>query len=164
MVCSRAASRWILRPLAFAAPRRLLPSHGQSTQSGGTGPLGAAVGEPAGHRPIQRVAVDPGQQAPHGRFRRQAPMRGQGIDAHADLFQHMRPGVGDPLADRQQRRRAGQHRASGQREDGDQGMAHSAWVAGVGHLCQALQQPGYLLGGGELQMLAELVKGRWDRR
>ncbi len=118
-----------------------LAVHGQSSQPGSTSRLGATVGEPAAHRPVQRVAVDPGEQAPNGRLRRQAPTRGQGVDAHADLFQHVRGGVGDPLADCQQRRRTSQHGAGGQGENDDQGMPHSAWVTGIGHLGQALQQP-----------------------
>ncbi|MFB7575708.1 hypothetical protein [Streptomyces sp. NPDC056165] len=64
--------------------------------------------------------------------------------------------VRDPLADRQQRGRAGQHRARGQREHDGQGMAHDARIR---HLSQPLQQAGHLPGP-DVGLLTEPVKGR----
>jgi len=74
-----------------------------------------------------------------------------------------RRGVCDPLADRQQGGRSGQNRARGQCEYDDQSVPHAARISGVRHLGQSLQQARYLLGYG-LGMLAELVKGKRDRR
>jgi hypothetical protein len=81
----------------------------------------------------------------------------------AKALQAGRRGVGDPLTHRQQGGRSGQNRARGQREHDDQSVPYAARIARVGHLGQTLQQardlPGYGPG-----MLAELVKGKRDRR
>ncbi|WP_344469877.1 hypothetical protein [Kitasatospora kazusensis] len=42
-------------------------------------------------------------------------------------------------------------------------MANSARITRIGHLGKAYQQPGHLFGR-DLRVLAELVKGRRDRR
>lgn len=117
------------------------------------------VGEPAAHDLVQGIAVYPGQQASDRRFRRQEPLGKQRIALHADGFQHLWRGVGDPLTDRQQRSRPGQYRARGEREHDDEGVSHSARV---GHLGQPLQQARRFCGC-DPWMIAELVKGGWDR-
>jgi hypothetical protein len=104
-----------------------------------------------------------GPAAAGPRLCRQALFWVQRIDPHTEALKDVRRGVSDPLADRQHRRRPGQHRACGQREYDDQSVPHTAWVSGVGHLSQPLQQARDLLGYG-LRMLAELVHGRRDRR
>ncbi|WP_433918551.1 hypothetical protein OIE50_16740 [Streptomyces canus] len=76
-----------------------LPVHGQPAQSGA---LGAAVGEPAAHGPVQSVAVDAGQQSADRRLRRHRPSRQYRIKMHTESFQHLRWCVRDPLADREQ--------------------------------------------------------------
>ncbi|WP_416986114.1 hypothetical protein [Streptomyces sp. T028] len=43
-------------------------------------------------------------------------------------------------------------------------MPHTTRIARVGHLAQSLQQARHLLGQHGFAMLAELVKGRRDRR
>lgn len=87
----------------------------------------------------------------------------QRIAPHADGLQHLWRGVGDPLTDRQQRSRPGQYRARGEREHDDEGVSHSARIARVGHLRQPLQQARHFCGYNPW-MIAELVKGGWDRR
>jgi hypothetical protein len=72
-------------------------------------------------------------------------------------------GVDDPLTHRRQGGRSGQNRARGQREHDDQSLPHAARIARVWHLGQPLQQARELLGHGP-GVLAELVKGRRDRR
>ncbi|MGW3634342.1 hypothetical protein ACWD7F_30030 [Streptomyces sp. NPDC005122] len=79
------------------------------------------------------------------------------------MFQHVGRSVGDPFADRQQRRCPRQHRARGQGKDADQGVAHSTGITRIGHLGEAAQQSGHLFRR-DLWMLAELVKGRRDQR
>jgi hypothetical protein len=46
-------------------------------------------------------------------------LREQGVESHADAFQHPGWSVGDPFADRQQRCCLRQHRAGGQGEDAE---------------------------------------------
>jgi hypothetical protein len=72
-------------------------------------------------------------------------------------------GVGDPLADRQQRGCPGQYGTRRQREHDPQAVAHAARTTGVGYLVQPLQQARNLIGY-NLGLLAELVKGMRDRR
>jgi len=74
-----------------------------------------------------------------------------------------RRGVGDPLAHRQRGGRSAQNRARGQRKHDDQSVPYAARIARVGHLGQTLQQARDLAGYGP-GMLAELVKGKRDRR
>ncbi|MEU5637724.1 hypothetical protein ACH47C_41465 [Streptomyces rishiriensis] len=71
--------------------------------------------------------------------------------------------VGDPFADRQQRRRPRQHRAGDQGKDADQCVAHSTGITQIGHSGEAAQQSGQFFLR-DLWMLAELVKGRRDQR
>lgn len=78
----------------------------------------AGVGKPEADGKVQCVVVDPAQQSPNRRFRGQGPLGGQRVEPRADMFQHVGRSIGDPLADRQERRRPGQHRA------GRQGQHH----------------------------------------
>ncbi|MFK0174230.1 hypothetical protein ACIQU5_36275 [Streptomyces sp. NPDC090306] len=78
--------------------------------------------------------------------------------AGAESLQHVWRRVRDPLADREQRGGAGQHRARGQREH--DGMARpAARIAPVWHLRRMLQQAEHLPGP-DVRLLAESVKGR----
>lgn len=151
MVWSRAASRWIFRPFALVKPRRVLPSTARPRS------------EPAAHRPVQRVAVDAGQQAAHCRLRVRQPLGQERIPTGAELIQYMLQGFGDPLADGQERGRSGQHSARCQREYGGDGVPHSARITGIRYLRQALQQAGNFPWRGP-GVLTELVKGRRDQR
>ncbi len=71
-------------------------------------------------------------------------------------------GVGGPLADRQQRGRAGQYSGCGQGEHVDQGVPDPAGVARVGDFGQTFEQAGEFVKSGR-QLVAELVKSRRDR-
>ena len=80
-----------------------------------------AVGKSSAHRPVQGVTVDAGEQSTDRRLRRHHPPGQYWIEAHAESLQHVRRRVRDPLADRQQRGRAGQHRARRSRRMGSAG-------------------------------------------
>jgi hypothetical protein len=127
------------------------------------GRLRATVGEPASDRPVQRVAVDTGQQSADRGLGGQDPPGQKRIRVRTDLFQHIPRGIGDPFADCQQRGRSGQHRARGESEHDGQAVAHPARVTRVRHLGQPLQQARELLWS-DLRILAPLVKGRRDQR
>jgi hypothetical protein len=95
---------------------KALPVDGQAARPTFDGV--AAVGNPDADGTVWCVAVDPAQQSPNRRFRGQGPLAGQRVEPRADMFQHVGPSIGDPLADRQERRRASQHRT------GRQGQHH----------------------------------------
>jgi hypothetical protein len=79
------------------------------------------------------------------------------------MLQHVRRRVRDPPTDREQRRCSGQHHACGQGEYDGQRVTHAAWVTRVRDLSKPLQQAGHLAGP-NVGLLAELVKGRRNRR
>ncbi len=90
-------------------------------------------------------------------------MGSRGSGGRADSLQHLRRGVGNPLADCQQRPRPGQYRARGEREHDDQSVPYSARITRVGYFGQPFQQTRHVCGFGPW-MAAELVKGGRDRR
>jgi hypothetical protein len=81
--------------------------------------LRAPSGEPPAHGPVQCVAVEAGQDPADGGLVGHRALSGQSIRAPAESGQRVRRGVGDPLADREQRGRTGKHRRRGQRQDVD---------------------------------------------
>ncbi|MFG2638953.1 hypothetical protein ACGFX8_35490 [Streptomyces sp. NPDC048362] len=83
---------------------KALAVHGQAPKSRTSGRLGAAVGQPAADRPVQRVTVDTRKQPTHRGLRGHKTARQQWIGANPELFQHMGRCVGNPLTNRQQRR------------------------------------------------------------
>jgi hypothetical protein len=70
-------------------------------------------------------------------------------------------GVGGPIRDRGQGLRSGQDRARGQGEDEGEGVASALVPAGIGHLGQAGQQAGEVIGDGR-RGVGELVQGACD--
>ncbi len=158
--CGEQVDLPVVRPGRAA---QALAVDGQTAQPCGPGRLRAAVREPAPDRPVQCVTVDAGQQPADRGLGGQGPPGQKRIGAGADLFEHVRRGVGDPLSDREQRRRSGQHRARGECEHDGQAVAHAAWITRVRNLGQPFQQARDLLGSG-LRLLAQLVKGRRDQR
>lgn len=70
-------------------------------------------------------------------------------------------GVGGPIRDRGQGLRSGQDRARGQGEDEGERVASALVPAGIGHLGQAGQQAGEVIGDGR-RGVGELVQGACD--
>jgi hypothetical protein len=87
-----------LPALCLGGAAQALAVHGQPPK---LGCLRAAVGKPAAHRLVQRVAIDARQQPADCGFRRQRPPGQKRIGADAESVEHVRGGVGDPLTDRQ---------------------------------------------------------------
>ncbi|GGT38555.1 hypothetical protein GCM10010254_68280 [Streptomyces chromofuscus] len=125
---------------------------------------GAPVGQPATHRPVQRVAVDAAQQSPHRRLRRQAPLRGQRIRPYTEALQDGRRAsvIHSPTAGREVAPVRTAHAVSASTTIRACSTTRGS-RARVGNLGQSLQQARDLLGHG-FGMLAEWVKGRQDRR
>ena len=121
----------------------------------------------ASQRPTARSSASPSMRASSRRDRclagHRATLREHGSSVAHRALQDVRRGVGDPLADRQQRGRAGQHRARRSGRARRPGRA----VPRVGHAGRA-PRPAAPAGPGprrvRLGVLAELVKGRRDQR
>jgi hypothetical protein len=89
---------------------------------------------------VQRVRVDAGEDAAHGRLRGWPEGAGQGMTAHPERGQDRAGRVRGPLTDRGQRPGAGQHRGDRDAEHDDQRMPSAAPLAGVGDLGEVVQQ------------------------
>jgi len=117
----------------------------------------------ASQRRIQGVAVEAGQHSAHRALGGQVPLRHHRIGTQAERLQHVGGHIRDPLADRQQRGRAGQDRARGKRQHHGQPVAHPARVPRVRHFGQAFQQSPDLPGHGRW-LVAELVNSGLDQK
>ncbi|MFF8029294.1 hypothetical protein ACFZDJ_51380 [Streptomyces sp. NPDC007896] len=88
------ALRFVRTPQALAVNR-------QAAQPDGPSCLRPTVREPPSNRSVQRVAVDTGQQPADGCPGEQDPPGRERIGTDADLLEHIRRGVGEPLVDPQ---------------------------------------------------------------
>jgi hypothetical protein len=104
------------------------------------------VGQPPADDQVQRVGVDAGQHAAHGRLAGWPPDPAQRIAAHPKRGQD-RPGrVSCPFADRGQGLGAGQHGGDRDGQHGGQPMPSAAAVPGVGDLGEVIEQAAALVG------------------
>jgi hypothetical protein len=104
------------------------------------------VGQPRADGAVQRVGVDAGQDAAHGRLRWWPPHTGQRVAAHPEHGQDRPGGIRGPLADRGQGSGAGQHRGDRDAEHADQRVPSAAPLAGVGELGEVVEQAAALVG------------------
>ncbi|CAM5517039.1 hypothetical protein SVIOM74S_00617 [Streptomyces violarus] len=121
------------------------------------------VGEPASHRAVERITVDPGQDPADDRFVRRRMASGQRITPGSERAEDIGRNVGGTLADRQQRGRSGQYGGGSQGKHVRQSVAHPARIRRVGYLGESFQQARVLAWPGR-RLIAALVKGGWDRR
>ncbi len=89
-----------LSALCLACAAQALAVDRQAARCGGVG--WAAVRQPTADSPVQRVAVDAGQQPTDCRLCGQAPAWKDRIATCAELFQQVGRYTGDPLSDRQE--------------------------------------------------------------
>jgi hypothetical protein len=97
--------------------------------------------------PVQRVGVDAGQHAAHGRLPWWPEGAGQRAAAGPERGKDLAGRIRGPLADRGQRLGAGQHRADRDAEHADQRVPSAASLAGVGELGEVLEQAAALVAG-----------------
>lgn len=84
--------------------------------------LRASGGQPAADDPVQYIAVDLGQDPADRGLARGPVAAGEGVAAGAEPGQDLLRGISRPLADRQQRGRAGRDRGGTDGEHADQRM------------------------------------------
>ena len=121
------------------------------------------VGQPRADGAVQRVGVDAGKDAAHGRLRWWPPRTGQRVAAHSERGQDRPRGIRGPLADPGQGSGAGQHRTDCDAEHADQQVPSAAPLAGVGELGEVLEQAAALVGcqrGGRARPLGGGGDGR----
>jgi hypothetical protein len=118
------------------------------------------VGQPAADDQAQRVRVDAGQHAAHGRLGGWPPAPAQQVAAYPECGQDWPRRISSPLADRGQGSGASQHGGDRHGQHRGQRMLSAAPLAWVGDLGEILEQvtalgrrqcDGHvlLLGGGE---------------
>jgi hypothetical protein len=98
------------------------------------------VGQPAADDQVQRVRVDAGQHAAHGRLGGWPPDPAQRVAAHPECGQDRPRRISSPLADRGQGSGAGQHRGDRHGQHHAQRMLSAAPLARVGDLGEILEQ------------------------
>jgi hypothetical protein len=106
-----------------------------------------AGGQPSADGPVQRVGVDAGQHAAHGRLGGWPEGAGQRVAAGPERGQDLAGRIRSPLADRGQRPGAGQHRADRDAEHHSQRVPSAASLAGVDELGEVLKQAAALVAG-----------------
>jgi hypothetical protein len=125
------------------------------------GPGWVPVGQPGADHAGQDVGVQAREGAADGGLGRDGEVA-RGVLAGTERGSDRPRRVGGPLGDRGDRPRPGQHRGSGQGQDGDQRVAAPAGGARVGDTGQVGQQVRGLAvveGSG----VGELGEGGWDR-
>ena len=114
------------------------------------------VDQPGADGAVQRVGVDAGQHAAHGRLPGRPEGAGQRVTARPERGQDRPRRIRRPLADRGQRLGAGQHRSHRHGQHHAQRMPSAASPARVGDLGEVVEQATALVGcqhGGWVQPL-----------
>ncbi len=130
------------------------------------GCLWLLVGQPPADHLVQRVGVDAGQHAAHGRLAWWPPDSAQRVAAYPERGQDRLGRVSGPLADRGQGLGAGQHRGDRDGQHRAQRMSSATPVAGVGNLGEVVEQTTALVGcqrSGRGQPMGNRRNGRWVR-
>jgi hypothetical protein len=129
--------------------------------AGGRGWL--LAGQPLADGPVQRVGVDAGQHAAHGRLSGWPEGAGQRVAAGPERGKDLAGRIRGPLADRGQRLGAGQHRADRDAEHADQRGPSAASMSWVGDAGKVVEQAAALVGcqHGERGRMGARGNGGW---
>ena len=130
----------------LAVHRDRLPPRPGRRRWGRVGWWGLLAGQPGTDDAVQRVGVDAGQDAAHGRLARWPEGTGQQVTANPERGQHSAGRVAGPLADRGQGGGAGQHGDHRDGQHGGQRVPSAASMAGIGELGEGVEQATALLG------------------